>query len=132
MERCGRYLLIIACLSYVSCATLFTEQQYIKIDIEVKEEMIFSGVVYSIPEKAHVRKIVLLGSGTIQNIDVYARDARNQWKLVKEIQKAIQFPFELPLIAETDAIRIAQRSTTGKGHIKTIQFYTIAEKSDVK
>ncbi len=129
MSICRCILFLLVCLSSFGCATLFTEQQYTLVDQEVTPEILFSGVAYTIPVKLDVRKIVILGSGKIQNIDIHARDDSNHLKLVKRVQKAIQFPFELPLRAETDAIKISHRSTTGKGNIDTIQFYTTTEKS---
>ena len=129
MSICRCILFLLVCLSSFGCATLFTEQQYTLVDQEVTPEILFSGVAYTIPVKVDVRKIVILGSGKIQNIDIHARDDSNHWKLVKRVQKAIQFPFELPLRAETDAIKISHWSTTRKGNIDTIQFYTITEKS---
>ena len=38
-------------------------------------------------------------------------------------------PFEIPLIAKTDAIKIIKHSMTGAGRIEAVQFYTVAEKS---
>ena len=129
VNNCKCILLLLVCLPCFGCATLFTEQQYTLVNQEVTPEILFYGVAYSIPERVDVRKIVILGSGKIQNIDIHARDDSNHWKLVKRLQRAIQFPFELPLRAETDAIKISHRSTTGKGNIDTIQFYTTTEKS---
>lgn len=80
------------------------------------------------PKKAQVRKIVLIGKGRIKNFDVAVRDDKNQWKPVKRITKAIEFPFEILLSAETDAVKISQRSIVGKGHIDTVQFYTLTDK----
>ena len=131
MNNCRCILFLLVCLSCFGCAALFTEQQYTLVDHEVTPEILFSGVAYTIPVRVDVRKIVILGSGKIQNIDIHARDDSNHWKLVKRVQKAIQFPFELPLRAETDPIKISHRSTTGKGNIDTIQFYTITERSGV-
>ena len=128
--RCTRFLLV--CLSCLSCAALFTEQEYTLVDQEVTPEPLFSGVAYSIPERVDLRKIVILGSGKIQNIDIHAREDANHWKLVKSIKNAIQFPYVVLLRAETDTIKISHRSTTGKGNIDTIQFYTITEKSNMK
>lgn len=119
----------LVCLACFGCAALFTEQSYTLVDQEVTPEILFSGVAYTIPERVDVRKIVILGSGKIQNIDIHAREDSNHWKLVKRVQRAIEFPFELPLRAETDSIKISHRSTTGKGRIDTIQFYTVKENS---
>ena len=70
------------------------------------------------------------GSGKIQNIEIRVRDKRSQWEPVKKVPGGIQFPFEIPLIAETDAIKIIKYSMTGAGRIETVQFYTIADKGD--
>ena len=92
--------------------------------------MTFYGEIYSLPERADIRKVVLLGSGKIQNIEIHVRDKRNQWEPVKKVPGGIQFPFEIPLIAETDAIKIIKHSMTGAGRIEMVQFYTVAEKGD--
>lgn len=130
MNRRKCLLFILACLSQIGCAALFTEQVYVLIDRPVSEKMTFHGAIYSLPERADIRKIVLLGSGKIQNIGIHARDKRNQWEPVKKIPGGIRFPFEILLIAETDAIKIVKPTTTGSGRINTIQFYTVAEKRD--
>jgi len=113
----------------IGCAALFTEQEYIPIDEEVKRRQTFYGLEFSISEKKDVRKIVILGTGTIQNIEIYARVAKNNWKQIKKIKKAITLPFEISAVAHADAIRIIQKSTTGRGNIDTVKFYTTADKN---
>ena len=92
--------------------------------------MTFHGEIYSLPERADVRKVVLLGSGKIRNIEIHARDKRNQWEPVKKVPGGIQFPYEILLIAETDAIKIVKHAMTGAGRIEVVQFYTIADKGN--
>ncbi len=121
-------LFILMCLLLTGCAALLSKQEYVQINQTVSKKYVFSGVEYSIPERADVRKIVILGTGKVQNFDVYFRNEKHEWKFVKEIQRAIEFPFEIMLVAETDAIKIAQRSTVGRGRIDTIQIYTVVEK----
>ena len=128
MAKLKHLLLILICLSITGCAQLFSEQVYVLVDQKISQKPVFSGVIYSIPEKVFVRKIVLLGRGKVQNFDVYVRDKWMNWKFAKEVQRAIEFPFEMFVAANTDAIKIAHRSVTGKGRIETIQLYTIAEK----
>ena len=41
-----------------------------------------------------------------------------------------RLPFEIPLTAETDAVKIVKLSRTANSRIETIQFYTLAEKGD--
>ena len=126
-----KYLIfILACLSQIGCAALFTEQEYVLIDRPVSEKMTFHGEIYSLPERADIRKVVLLGSGKIRNIEIHVRDKRNQWVPTKKVPGGIQFPFEIPLIAKTDAIKIIKHAMTGAGNIDTIQFYTVADKGD--
>ncbi len=60
-------------LSFIGCAVLFTEQVYVLIDQPVTEKPIFHGVIFSIPEKANVRKVRLLGAGKYQNFDISVR-----------------------------------------------------------
>ena len=121
---------ILVCLSQIGCAALLTEQVYVLIDHPVMEKVTFNGEIYSLPERADIRKVVLLGSGKIRNIEIHVRDKRNQWEPVKKVPGGIQFPFEIPLIAETDAIKIIKHSMTGAGRIEMVQFYTVAEKGD--
>ncbi|MDE0316133.1 MAG: hypothetical protein OXM61_14630 [Candidatus Poribacteria bacterium] len=112
------------------CAALFTEQEYVLINQPVTEKAVFYGMIYSMPEKANVRKIKLLGYGKTQNIEIYVRDKRNRWEPKKKVHGGISFPYEIILIAETDAIKIIKPATTGTGHIDTVQFYTIADKQE--
>lgn len=128
MENLKHLLLILICLSITGCATLFSEQEYVLVDQMISEKPVFTGMVYTIPERVNVRKIVLLGRGKVQNFDVYVRDEKMDWKFAKEVQGAIEFPFAIFVSAHTDGIKIAHRSVTGKGRIETIQFYTLADK----
>ena len=129
--RIWKYLIfILACLAQIGCTALFTEQEYVLIDRPVGEKMTFHGEIYSLPERADIRKVVLLGSGKIRNIEIHVRDKRNQWEPVKKVPGGIEFPFEIPLIAETDAIKIIKHAMTGAGHIETVQFYTVADKGN--
>ena len=118
-------LLFIAFLLTAGCTAIFTEQKYVLIDEEVKETFLPSGMLFSISEKRDIRKLVILGEGTIRNIDIYARTAQDNWKLIKKTKKPVTFPFEIHTIVHTDAIRILQKTVTGKGHIDTVQFYTM-------
>ncbi len=130
MNRWKCLLFILACLSQIGCAALLTEQVYVLIDRPVSEKMTFNGEIYSLPERAKVRKVVLLGSGKIRNIEIHARDKRNRWEPVKKVPGGIEFPFEILLISETDAIKIVKHAMTGAGNIETVQFYTVADKGD--
>ena len=132
MNRWKYLLFIPICLAQIGCAALLTEQEYVLIDRNVEEKMTFHGEIYSLPERADIRKVVLLGSGKIRNIEIHVRDKRNQWEPVKKVPGGIRFPFEILLIAETDAIKIIKHSMTGAGHIETVEFYTVVENpSDV-
>ena len=130
MKRWKCLLFILACLSQIGCAALLTEQVYVLIDQPVSEKMTFNGEIYSLPERVNVRKVVLLGSGKIRNIEIHTRDKRNRWEPVKKVPGGIEFPFEITLIAETDAIKIVKHAMTGAGNIETVQFYTVADKGD--
>ncbi len=130
MNRWKCLLFILACLSQIGCAALFTEQVYVLIDRPVSEKVTFNGEIYSLPERADIRKIVLLGSGKIRNIEIHVRDKRNQWEPVKKVPGGIEFPFEIPLIVETDAVKIIKHAMTGAGNIETVQFYTVADKEN--
>ncbi len=132
MKRWKSLLFIFACLSQIGCAALLTEQVYVLIDRPRagKENIFTRENFYSLPESANIRKVVLLGSGKIRNIEIHVRDKRNQWEPVKKVPGGIEFPFEFSLIAKTDAIKIIKHAMTGAGRIETVQFYTVAEKGD--
>ena len=119
--------LCIACLFLTSCATFFSEQQYIQVDEEVTETFLPSGLMYSIPEKKDIRKIVITGEGTVTNIEIYARNAEDNWKPIKAIKRTVGFPIELNVALNADAVRIMQKRITGRGRINTVQFYALAE-----
>lgn len=122
------HVCLIICLLNVSCAAFFTEQEYIPIDEVVKRKQIFYGLEFYIPEKKDIRKIAILGTGTIQNIEIYARVAENDWKQIKKIKKAIALPTEIYAVVHADAVRILQKTTIGRGRIDTVKFYTTANK----
>lgn len=69
--------LCIGCLLVTSRATLLSEQQYIQVDEKVTETFLPSGLMYPIPEKRDIRKIVILGEGTVTNIEIYARNTED-------------------------------------------------------
>ena len=123
------HVVLLVCILSMGCAALMTEQTYLLIDAPVREKFIASGLVYSIPEKKEIRKIHILGEGTVENIDIYARDGEFNWKVVKQIKNTVTFPIEIPMVANTDAIRILQKTVTGKGQIHTVEFYTVASKN---
>ena len=119
------YGILLICVFSIGCAALMMEQTYLRVDAPVTEKFIFSGVVYSIPEPKEIRKIIILGEGKVQNIDIYARDGEFTWKEIKKIKDTVTFPLEITMVANTDAIRIIQKSVTGKGQIHMVEFYTI-------
>ena len=106
-----------------------TEQRYVRVDAPVTEKFIASGLIYSIPEPKEIRKIIILGEGTVHNIDIYARDSEFNWKVVKRFKDDVSFPLEITMVANTDAIRILQKSLTGKGQIHTVEFYTVTSET---
>ena len=122
-------LFILVCLSQLSCAALLTKQEYVLIDRPVDGMVTFHGEVYWLPESAAIRKIALLGSGQLQNLEVHIRDAEREWELVKKVPGG-RLPFEIPLTAETDAVKIIKLSRITDSRIDTVQFYTIADKGD--
>jgi len=130
MNRWKCLLLTLVCLSQIGCTALLTEQVYILIDQPVSEKMTFNGEIYSLPERVNVRKVVLLGSGKIKNIQIQALDKKNRLETVQKLPGGIEFPFEILLITETDAIKIVKHAMTGTGNIETVQFYTVADKGE--
>ncbi|RKU21727.1 hypothetical protein C6503_04785 [Candidatus Poribacteria bacterium] len=123
------YGILLICVLSTGCAALMTEQTYLRVNAPVTEKFIFSGVVYSIPEPKEIRKIIILGEGKVQNIDIYARDGEFNWKEIKKIKDTVTFPLEITMVANTDAVRILQKSVTGKGQIHTVEFYTITSEN---
>ena len=128
MRRWKYLFLIVICLSFTSCTALLTKQEYVLIDQKISEKPVFYGVVYSIPERAKIYKIVLLGTGKVRNYEISVRDKKNMWKPVKRIKEVFEFPYEIKLAVETDAIKISHYTVTGKGQVDTIQLYTLVEK----
>ena len=129
MKRWKCLLFILLCLLQIGCTALLQEQQYVLIDRPVDGKVTFHGEIYWLPESADIRKIALLGSGQLQNIEIHVRDERRQWELVKKVPGG-QLPFEIPLTAETDAVKIKKLSRIANSRIETIQFYTVADKGD--
>ena len=87
---------------------------------------IWSGILFTIPEKRAINKIVLLGEGHIRNIEVHARVSTDDWKIIAKPKTLINFPYEIQTYGlEADAIRILQKTIAGKGRIITLQLYKI-------
>ena len=89
----------------------------------------FHGEIYWLPESAAIRKIALLGSGQLQNLEIHVRVKKRKWEFVKKIPGG-RLPFEVPLTAETDAVKIIKLSRITDSRIDTVQFYTVADKGD--
>ena len=123
------YGILLICALSIGCAALMTEQTYVRVEAPVTEKFIATGLVYSIPEPKEIRKIIILGEGTVHNIDVYARDGAFNWKEIKRFKDNVSFPLEITMVANTDAIRISQRALTGKGQIRTVEFYTVSSEN---
>ncbi len=128
MNRWLCILFILACFSQIGCAAILTEKEYILIDESVDVNPIFHGVVYSFQEKMQINKMVFLGSGRINGIDIYVLDVSNQWKLKKKLYAPIFFPREIYLFTETDTIKIKHRNPTDTGRLDTVLFYTFGAK----
>ena len=129
MKKWKCLLFILVCLSQISCVGLLTEQKYVLIDRPVDGMVTFHGEIYWLPESAAIRKIALLGSGQLQNLEIHVRDDGRKWKLVKKVPGG-RLPFEIPLTAETDAVKIVKLSKIANSRLETVQFYTIAKKGD--
>lgn len=129
MKRWKCLLLILVCLSQISCAALLTEQEYVLINRPVDGMATFHGEIYWLPESTAIRKIALLGSGQLQNLEIHVRDEKREWELVKKVPGG-RLPFEVPLTAETDAVKIIKRSSITDSRIDTIQFYTVVDIGD--
>ena len=119
------YAILLISALLIGCSALTTGQKYVIVDEKVKEKFIPTGVLYSISAPKDIRKIIILGEGTVEKIDIYVRDAKFNWKRVKMIDRRTSFPIELGVVAHTDTVRILQRKLTGKGQIHTVEFYTV-------
>lgn len=119
------YGILLMCALSIGCTALITEQTYLRVEAPVTEKFIPTGLVYSIPEPQEIRKVIILGEGTVENIDIYVRDGEFNWKIVKRIKNKATFPIEITMVANTNAVRILQKSLTGKGQIHTVEFYTV-------
>lgn len=138
MIKWNYLFLALICLSLSSCATLFTEQNFVLVDERVTEDLISrgagKGTIYSIPEKRWIRKIRILGEGKVRDIEIYVRVDKNAvWKRVKQIKMKVDFPLEISLAAHTDTVRItstgkallSRRNFSKDGWIQTVEFYTV-------
>ena len=123
------YGILLICVLSIGCAALLTEQTYLRVDAPVTEKFIHSGLVYSIPEPKEIRKIIILGEGTVRDIDIYVRDGEFNWKEVKKIKTKVTFPIEIMTVANTNAVRIIQKTWTGEGQIHTVEFYTVTSEN---
>jgi len=120
------FLSALAVIILSGCSALFSQQEYISVDDGLKEERIWSGVLFTIPEKRVINKIVLVGEGHIRNIEIYARIEEHKWKKLKEVKTLVKFPYEVNTYSlEADAIRILQKTMVGKGRIQSIKLYQI-------
>ena len=93
---------------------------------------------YSLPEKRPIRKIRILGEGTVTNLQIYVQQQATgfvgNWKIVKQIKGKVTFPIDIPIVADTDTIAIAKSTAllpTKKGRklsgrIHTVEFYTVS------
>ena len=145
MMRC--YVIFLLCIFSIGCATLLTEQTYVRIDTPVSISYTRDGVAYTFSKKILVRKIRILGEGTVQKIGVWAANPikdyftgqdKYQWKLLKEIKKKSVFPIdiEIPIASPTEAILISKtiavkasfKGRVASGRIDTVEFYTTMSK----
>ena len=92
MNRWGYLLFILACLSQMSCAALLTEQEYVLIDRLVLGKVTRHEEIFWLPERADIRKIVILGSGQMQNIEIHVRDERKPMETAQDSSKQYSIP----------------------------------------
>lgn len=126
-NKCKFVLLLSLSLYLIGCTTLFHEHEYVLIDRPVDKDHTYYYDIFSLPEKAKIRKIRLIGEGKLRNIEIHVRDAKQRWQPKKKINQINQFPLDIPLAVDTDAIKIKKYYTTVFGEIKTIQFFTVAD-----
>ena len=141
------YGIFLICIFSIGCAALLTEQTYVRIDTPVTISHTGDGVAYTFSEKQLVRKIRILGEGTVRNIGVWgAKPVKDfivgkdkyWWILIKEIKEKSVFPIdiEIPIASPTEAILITKTyavkaSYKGRipiGQIDAVEFYTTVSK----
>ena len=132
MNKWKFILLLYLCLFLIGCATLFQEQKYVLIDRPVDKDYTYYYDIFSLPEIAKIRKIRLIGEGKLRNIEIHVRDAKQRWQPKKKIHRINQLPLDIPLVVDTDAIKVIKFPTTVFGEIKTIQFFTVIDKDENK
>lgn len=124
-----RILLIFTIVSIIilsGCAALFSEQNYVRVDEGLQVKYIWSGMLFTIPEKRVINKIVLIGEGHVRNIEIHGRVDEHDWKRIEKIKTLVEFPYEIHTYGlEADAIRILQKTMVGKGRIKKLELYKI-------
>ena len=130
MNICKLLLILSFFFTLVGCATLFQEQEYILIDRPVDKDYTYYYDIFSLPERAKIRKIRLIGEGKLRNIEIHVRDAKQRWQPKKKIHRINQLPLDIPLVVDTDAIKVIKFPTTVFGEIKTIQFFTVIDKDE--
>jgi len=118
-------LSILTVIILSGCSALSLKQEYVRADEDMKVKPVWSGVLFTIPEKRTIQKIVIVGKGRIQNIEIQARIDKDEWKTIKNIKRVITFPYEIHTMVRADAIRILQKTVTGKGRIETIELYKV-------
>ena len=141
------YGIFLICIFGIGCATLLTEQTYVRIDTPVTMSYTRDGVAYIFPEKKLVRKIRILGEGEVRHIgvwgaklvkDMFDGQDKYRWILIKEIKKKLILPIdiEIPIAPPTEAIQItkmltAKSSYKGRvpiGRVDAVEFYTTVSK----
>ena len=135
------------CIFSIGCAALFTEQTYVRIDTPVTISYTSDGIAYTFSEKTLVRKIRILGEGTVRNIgvwgakpakDYYTGQDKYRWTLLKEIKEKIVLPIDIKipigspteaiLISKTFAVKASFKGRVPTGRIDTVEFYTTMTK----
>ncbi|RKU31551.1 hypothetical protein C6497_01770 [Candidatus Poribacteria bacterium] len=127
MNKWTLVLILLFWFSLGGCATLLQEQEYVLIDRPVINDHTYYYDIFSLPEIAKIRKIRLIGEGKLRNIEIYVRDTKQRWQLKQKIHQINQLPFDIPLVVNTDAVKVKKFHTTVFGEIETIQFFTVAD-----
>lgn len=111
-----------------SCSAILSEQAYVRVDDDMSLKRVWSGLLFTIPEKRNIHKVIIIGKGVVKNIEIQARVDKDKWKTIKAIKKTISFPYEIRTMVRADAIRILQKTMAGRGRIETIELYGLEEK----
>ena len=79
-----------------------------------------------LPERRRIRQVVIHSLDPIRGTDIYVRDGRDEWRLVKEIKGHIEGATRIKLRATGDAVRVIPK-TDALGVITKVEVFAVPE-----